>query len=268
MASLAGSAGPMFWRSPTCLMSLRVSLRSSVPPETTTRRYSRSQHRPVPERSFLLSLGGFTCWSLSVAKAFLRSSSTRYSRRRAKPMCLRRRGPITCPCTASLSVQDSSEPAWRTRPVAGSISFNSLFTRPSNSALGGRAADGASLSLGLGLGERRFEHSEIPNARCATCCLEDAAVQVDDLPQGEVTHQARRRYSSSFFRSTRSEAAWKSSYGATRRSAIAARARSSGAIPRRSAAKRSRSAWAGERSMVSLMEGLYRGDAPANNPLQ
>ena len=41
---------------------------------------------------------------------------------------------------------------------------------------------------GLGLGDRRFEHPEIPNARCATCCLEDAAVQVDDLPRGEVTH--------------------------------------------------------------------------------
>jgi hypothetical protein len=121
---------------------------------------------------------------------------------------------------------------------------------------------------GFGLGDRRFEHSEIPNARCATCCLEDAAMQVDDLTQGEVTHQARRRYSSSFFRSTRSAAAWKSSSGATRRSAIAARARSSGAIPRRSAVKRSRSAWAGERSMVSFMEVLYRGDAPSNNPLQ
>ena len=121
---------------------------------------------------------------------------------------------------------------------------------------------------GFGLGERRFEHSEIPDARCATCCLEDAAVQVDDLPQGEVTHQARPRYSSSFFRRTRSVAAWKSSSGATRRSAIAARARSSGAIPRRSAAKRSRLAWASERSMVSFMEVLYRGDAPSNNPLQ
>ncbi len=38
-------------------------------------------------------------------------------------------------------------------------------------------------------------------------------MQVDDLPQGEMSHQARRRYSSSFFRRTRSAAALNSSSG-------------------------------------------------------
>ena len=69
-----------------------------------------------------------------------------------------------------------------------------------------------------------------------------AEVQVDDLAECEIPHQARRRYNYSFFRSTRSAAALKSSPGIARRSAIAARARSSGASPRRSASWHSRSA--------------------------
>jgi len=121
---------------------------------------------------------------------------------------------------------------------------------------------------GLRLGDRGFEGAEIANPRCAAGRVEEAAVQVDDLPQGEIAHQARRRYNSSFFRSTRSAAAWKSSPGAARRSAIAARARSSGASPRRAASWRSRSAWAGGRSMVSFMKVLYRSAAPSNNSLQ
>jgi hypothetical protein len=93
-------------------------------------------------------------------------------------------------------------------------------------------------------------------------------MQFDDLAECEIPHQERRRYSSSFFRSTRSAAALKSSPGVARRSAIAARARSSSARPSRSASWRSRSACAGVRSMVSFMEIGYRGAAPSNNPLQ
>ena len=55
----------------------------------------------------------------------------------------------------------------------------------------------------LGLGDRRLERAEIANAGCAAGHLEEAAVQVDDLPQSEIAHQARRRYSSSFFCNTR-----------------------------------------------------------------
>ena len=56
-------------------------------------------------------------------------------------------------------------------------------------------------------------------------------MQFDDLAESEIPRQARRRYNSSFFRSTRSAAALKSSPGVARRSTIAARARSSGARP-------------------------------------
>ncbi len=89
-------------------------------------------------------------------------------------------------------------------------------------------------------------------------------MQFDDLPQGDISHQARRRYNSLFFRSTRSAADLKSSPGVASRSAIAARARSSGARPRRSASWRNCSAWAGERSIVSFMASLYRVAAPSN----
>jgi hypothetical protein len=121
---------------------------------------------------------------------------------------------------------------------------------------------------GLGLSDGGLKRAKISNARCAAGHLEEAAMQVDDLPHGDIPHHARRRYNSSFFRSTRSAADLKSSPGVVSRSAIAARARSSGARPRRSASWRNRSAWAGERSIVSLIALLYRVAAPSNNPLQ
>ena len=93
-------------------------------------------------------------------------------------------------------------------------------------------------------------------------------MQFDDLAECEIPRQARRRYNASFFRSTRSAPALRSSPGVARRSTIAARARSSGGRPSRSASWRSRSACAGERSMVSFMEIVYRGAAPSNDPLQ
>src|SRR5712692_6567229 len=120
----------------------------------------------------------------------------------------------------------------------------------------------------LGLSNRGVERAKIANASRAAASLEDEAVQLDDLPQGEISHQARRRYNSSFFRTTRSAARLNSSSGVASRSVIAARASSSGASPRRAASWLSRSACAGERSIVSFMEVLYRVAAPSNNPLQ
>jgi hypothetical protein len=93
-------------------------------------------------------------------------------------------------------------------------------------------------------------------------------MQLDNLPQRDIPHQARRRYNSWFFCSTRLAAAAKSSSRVANRSATAALARSSGVRPRRSASWRRRSAWAGDRSMVTFMWILYRVAAPSNNPLQ
>ena len=53
------------------------------------------------------------------------------------------------------------------------------------------------------LSNGRVKRSKVADAGRAATSLEDAAVQFDDLPQGEIPHQARRRYSSSFFRRTR-----------------------------------------------------------------
>ena len=119
----------------------------------------------------------------------------------------------------------------------------------------------------LGLGDSGLKRAKISDARCAAR-LEETTMQFDNLPQGDIPHQARRRYNSSFFRSTRSAADLKSSPGVVSRSAIAARARSSGARPRRSASWRNCSDWAGERSIVGFMALLYRVAAPSNNPLQ
>jgi len=120
----------------------------------------------------------------------------------------------------------------------------------------------------LGLGDRGLKCAKIADAGGAPGGFEETAMQFDDLAECEIPHQARRRYNSSFFRSTRSAAALKSSPGVARRSAIAARARSSGARPSRSASWRSRSTCAGERSMVSFMQIVYRDAALSNNPLQ
>ena len=90
-------------------------------------------------------------------------------------------------------------------------------------------------------------------------------MQLNDLPQRDVAHQARRRYSSWFFCKTRLAAASKSSSRVASRSATAARARSSGVRPRRSASWRRRSACAGDRSMVTFMDVLYRVTGPSNN---
>jgi len=45
------------------------------------------------------------------------------------------------------------------------------------------------------------------DSRRAAGGFEEAAMQFDDLAECEIPHQARRRYNSSFFRSTRSAAA-------------------------------------------------------------
>lgn len=47
---------------------------------------------------------------------------------------------------------------------------------------------------------------EFPDARCAAGLLEESSMKVDYLTQREVAHQASRRYSSAFLRSTRSAA--------------------------------------------------------------
>jgi hypothetical protein len=55
---------------------------------------------------------------------------------------------------------------------------------------------------------------------------------------------------------------------AASRSATAALARSSGLRPRRSTSWRRRSAWAGDRSMVTFMRALYRVAGPSNNMVE
>ena len=119
-----------------------------------------------------------------------------------------------------------------------------------------------------GLRDRRFERAQIPNARSTTAGRKHEAVQFNHLAQGQITHQARRRYSSWFFRITRSAAAWKSSAGVANTSATTALARSSGESPRRSASRRSRSVWAADSSILSFMWTLYRGGTPSNKPLE
>ena len=47
---------------------------------------------------------------------------------------------------------------------------------------------------GFGLGDRGFERAEIANAGCAAGRLAAAAVQVDDLPQGEKEGSAFKQY--------------------------------------------------------------------------
>ena len=64
---------------------------------------------------------------------------------------------------------------------------------------------------GLGLGDCGFQRTKAPDARRTTSRLEEAAMQLNDLPQRDIPHQARRRYSSWFFCRTRLAAASKSS---------------------------------------------------------
>src|SRR5262245_10290346 len=94
----------------------------------------------------------------------------------------------------------------------------------------------------LGLRDGRFQRAKIPNPDATPGRFEESPVKLDDFRQRKVAHQARRRYNSSFFLSTRSAAALKSSSAVASRSAIAALARSSGVSPSRSASRRSRSA--------------------------
>src|SRR3989442_5785661 len=121
---------------------------------------------------------------------------------------------------------------------------------------------------GLGLGDCGLQRTEVPDAGRAPGRPEEAPMQLNDLPQRNVAHQARRRYSSWFFCSTRLAAASKSSSRVASRSATAARARSSGVRPRRSASWRRRSACAGGRSIVTFMCVLYRGAGPSNNMVE
>src|SRR3989442_14020619 len=110
---------------------------------------------------------------------------------------------------------------------------------------------------GRGLGDRGLKCAGITDASRAACRLEEALEQLDNLPQREIPHQAKRRDNSSFFCSPRLRAASTSSSRVPSRSATAALARSSGARPRRSASWRKRSAWAGDRPRVSFMCVLY-----------
>jgi len=119
-----------------------------------------------------------------------------------------------------------------------------------------------------GLRDRRFERAQIPNARSTTAGLKHEAVQFNHLAQGQISHQARRRYSSWFFRITRAAATWKSSAGVANTSATTALARSSGESPRRSASRRSCSAWAADSSILSFMRTLYRGGTRSSKPLE
>jgi hypothetical protein len=50
----------------------------------------------------------------------------------------------------------------------------------------------------------RLKGTQIPDAGRAAADLEKASVQLDDLRQRQIPHQAKRRYRSSFFFSTRS----------------------------------------------------------------
>src|SRR2546422_2224788 len=124
------------------------------------------------------------------------------------------------------------------------------------------------IERGLGLGDGGLQRTKVPDAGRATSRLEEAPMQLNDLPQRDIPHQARRRYSSWFFCRTRLAAASKSSSRVASRSATAARARSSGVRPRRSASWRRRSACAGGRSIVTFMCVLYRVAGPSNNMVE
>lgn len=126
----------------------------------------------------------------------------------------------------------------------------------------------ASAEGGSRLSYGRFKSAQVANPRRAAGCCEHEAVQFDYLTQGEIAHQARRRYNSSNLRTTCAAAFRKSSSGAVRTSATTARASSSGDSPSLSASWRSRSAWAADNSMLSFMSALYRGGAPSNKPLE
>ena len=137
----------------------------------------------------------------------------------------------------------------------------------------GRLLDNAAVEItpsegGSRLGYRRFKRPEITNSRRTASRCKDKAVQLDYLTQGEIAHQARRRYNSSNLRTTSAAAFRKSSSGAAKTSATTARASSSGDNPSLSASWRSRSAWAADSSMLSFMGALYRGGAPSNKPLE
>src|SRR5262245_32610314 len=121
---------------------------------------------------------------------------------------------------------------------------------------------------GSRLGYSRFQSAEITNSRRTASRCEHEAVQLDYLTQGEIAHQARRRYNSSNLRTTSAAAFLKSSSDAVKTSATTARASSSGDNPSLSASWRSRSAWAADSSMLSFMGALYRGGAPSNKPLE
>jgi hypothetical protein len=119
-----------------------------------------------------------------------------------------------------------------------------------------------------GLRNRRFKSAQVPDTWSATGRCKHEAVQLYHLAQGQIAHQARRRYNSWFLRITRSAAVLKSSAGAANKSATTALARSSGESPRRSASWRSRSAWAADSSILSFMRALYLGGTPSNKPLE
>ena len=59
------------------------------------------------------------------------------------------------------------------------------------------------IERGRGLGNCGLQRPEVPEAGRASGRLKEAPMQLHDLPQRDVAHQARRRYSSSFFCNTR-----------------------------------------------------------------
>src|SRR3990172_2853022 len=109
------------------------------------------------------------------------------------------------------------------------------------------------------LRHRGLQCSQVPNAGGAPSPCDDPLLECDHLAKRQVPHQARRRYSSSFFRSTCSAASRKSSSSLLSRSARAARARASGSTPKRAASARSFSSSASVSSMESFILGSSRG---------
>ena len=83
------------------------------------------------------------------------------------------------------------------------------------------------------------------------------AVERDHLAQGQVAHQASRRYNSWLAARIRAAASLNAASGAARRSLTAARASSSAATPSRFASASSCAAWAGGNSMATFMLLLY-----------
>ena len=67
------------------------------------------------------------------------------------------------------------------------------------------------IEAGLRLGQGRIQRAEVSDTVGAPRSLENQLVKLDDFAKRQVAQHAKRRYSSSFLRRTRSATAWKSS---------------------------------------------------------